>query len=112
MIINNIELEDIDMLDADVAEKYENALYIMQDRSNESKEELSLAEVIRKECNLVFDFFNEVFGQGTDKKVFGTRTNYRECLEAFEQVVKYAGEQKKDIDKVMGKYSSNRANRR
>ena len=112
MIINNVELEDLDLMDADIAEKYENALYIMQEKATDTKEGLSLAQIIRKECNLVFDFFNAVFGEGTDKKVFGNRTNYKECLEAFEQFIKYVGENKKDIDKIMGKYSSNRTSRR
>ena len=112
MVINKIELENIDMLDADVAEKYENALSTMQKKTKESKEGLSLSEIIRKECNLVFDFFNEVFGEGTDKKVFGNKTNYKECLEALEQVIKFVGENKKDIDKIMGKYNSSRANRK
>lgn len=112
MIINNVELEDIDLLDADIAEKYENALYIMQEKADESREGLSLAKIIRRECNLIFDFFNEVFGEGTDKKVFGNKTNYKECLEAFDQTIKYLGEQRKEIDKVVGKYSSSRANRR
>lgn len=112
MIINNVELKDIDILDADCVENYENALFTMQEKTKESKEGLSLAQIIRKECSLVFDFFNTIFGEGTDKKVFGNRTNYKECLEAFEQVIKYIGESKKDIDKVMGKYSSNRANRK
>lgn len=112
MIINNVELEDIDLLDADMADKYEGALSVMKEKTIESKEGLSLGDVIRRECNLVFDFFNDVFGQGTDKKVFGNKTNYKECIEAFEQVMKYAGENKKEIDKIMGKYSSSRASRR
>lgn len=113
MKINNVELKDIDLLDADVAEKYENAINKLADSADPKEdEELSLSGIIRKQCKSVFNFFNDVFGEGTDIKVFGKRTNYRECESAFKEVIDYTSEQKKEIEKLTSKYSPNRAQRR
>jgi hypothetical protein len=114
MKINNVELEDIDIMDADTAEKYEEAIKKVQKESQESNElkDLNLSDVIRKQCNMVFDCFNSIFGEGTDKKVFGYKVNLITCLKAFEELIEYANEQKKELEKLTSKYSPNRAQRR
>lgn len=111
MIINGVELEDIDIYDLEVAEKYEKALVIVQEYSllDDSK---SLSDGIRFQCNLIFDFFNTVFGEGADKKIFGNKVNLMTCVKSFEEVVLRMNEQKKEIEKLSNKYSPNRAARR
>lgn len=86
MIINNVELPDIDFLDADVMEKYETALDDLKNLSN--SEAKSAGEQIREQCHAVFDVFNRLWGEGTDKLVFGERTNIGICLNAFKELVK------------------------
>lgn len=111
MIINNIELEDIDIYDLEVAEKYEKAIKTVQE-SSIKVDEMSLSQGIRLQCNLIFDVFNSVFGEGTDKKIFGDRVNLLICLKSFEELVTQVNEQNKEIEKMANKYSSNRAQRR
>ena len=111
MKINGVELEEIDIYDLDVAEKYEKALEKINDNSNRINNE-SLAEGIRVQCNSIFDFFNTIFGDGTDKKIFGDKVNLMTCLKAFEETVLKINEQKKEIEKIYNKYSPNRATRR
>jgi len=111
MKINNVELEDIDILDLEVAEKYEKALKDIEGLAQKLKGK-GLAECIRTQCNAVFDVFNMLFGEGTDKKVFGDRVNLMDCLQAFEELVKYMNARNEDIEKMASKYSSNRAARR
>ena len=114
MLINNVELEDIDVLDADMAEKYEGALKKVVEDAKEVQEtgETSMSVTIRKQCNSVFDCFNSIFGEETDKKVFGNKVNLLVCLKAFEELVEYANEQKKELEKMTNKYSPNRVQRR
>ena len=112
MLINNVEIEDIDLLDAEVAEKYEKAIDILKNKSGLTNEGLGLADTIRKECNLIFNFFNEIFGEGTDKKIFGNKTNYGVCTEALKEVIAQTNEQIKELDKITAKYSVNRAKRK
>lgn len=111
MKINNVELEDIDILDADVAETYENALEKVITETNQT-EELSISASIRKQCNAVFNCFNTIFGEGTDKKVFGNKVNLMTCLKSFEELVEHANKQKEELEKLTEKYSPNRAQRR
>lgn len=89
MIINGVNLPDIDVADALAMERYEhahdNVAKAMDDLQPEGKRQ---SELIRAQCTAVFNFFNEVFGDGTAKKVFGESVNLTNCLNAYEDVVK------------------------
>lgn len=111
MKINGVELGDLDIFDVDISEKYEKVL----DRIDTSKtevENLKASEVIRNQCEMIFGIFNDLFGEDTDKKVFGDKVNLRVCLNAFAELVDQINSQKDDIDKLTNKYSSNRVQRR
>lgn len=111
MIVNGVELENLDIFDVEVAEKYESELKKVQEKSSETNGK-SLSEGIKIQCNCIFDFFNRMFGEGTDKKVFGDKVNLLTCIKAFEEVISQVNEQKKELDKISNKYSPNRAIRR
>lgn len=108
--INNVELE-LDIFDAETAELYENELDRIE---NEGKAPAGakMSETIRVQCNAVFDFFDNMFGEGTAVDVFGERSNLMECLRAFELVVEHVGQQTEEAKKITDKYSPNRAQRR
>ena len=117
MLINNVELEDIDIYDLDTAEKYEAAITQFQKEATELKSVSDaggavLSTTIKKQCNAVFDCFNTVFGEGTDKKVFGNKTNLMVCLKAFEELAVFANKQKDEMEKMANKYSPSRAQKR
>ena len=109
--INDVELE-LDLMDADMAEKYEKAYRKMQRDVENIPKNLSLAESIRKQCNLVFCFFDEVFGQDTSKKIFGNRTNIKECIKAVETLIDHVNKDVEESNKIINKYSPNRVARR
>ena len=114
MKINGVELEDIDLMEAEQADKYEKAMKKLEVLANKETnyEGMSLVYIIRSKCNIVFEFFNIIWGAGTDKKVFGGRTNIRICTEAVERVVSEMKKQEAEINAMKRKYSSNRAERR
>ena len=109
--INDVELE-LDLMDADMADKYEKAYRKMQRDVASIPKNLSLADNIRKQCNLVFYFFDEVFGQGTSKKIFGNKTNLRECIKAVETLIDHVNKDVEESNKIINKYSPNRVARR
>jgi hypothetical protein len=109
--INNIELEDIDILEADVAEKYENALETI-DGIAEKVEGMKGSDAIRVQCTAIFNVFNTLFGEGTDKKVFGDKVNLLVCLKAFEELILVVNSKKEEVQKIANRYSPNRAQKR
>ncbi|MDI9215944.1 MULTISPECIES: DUF6673 family protein [Clostridium] len=111
MIINGVELEDIDFYDLEVAEKYDKSLERIKS-IEENNKNVSMVEMIKINCNAIFDVFNLMFGEGTDKKVFGDRVNLLICMTAFEELVSQMNDKKAEMEKITNKYSPNRANRR
>lgn len=113
MEINGVMLE-FDVLDADIAEKYERALLAMDQEADRLDEQgdMSLADNIRAQCRAIFDFFNAVFGEGTDKAIFGERVNLRICMDAYDQVVDTANRQRIQYEnRIEGYYNAARAKR-
>ncbi len=111
MKINNVELGDLDIFDLEVAKKYEKSLKLL-DGISEQVKSMNMVDGIETQCNAIFDVFNTMFGEGTDKKVFGDKVNLLTCLKAFEELVIQMNEQKSEIEKITSKYSLNRAQRR
>lgn len=109
--INDVELE-LDLMDADMAEKYEKAYRKMQRDVVNIPKNLSLAESIRKQCKLIFNFFDEVFGEGTSEKIFGNKTNLRECVKAVETIIDHVNKDAEEANNIINKYSPNRVSRR
>ncbi|WP_027631922.1 DUF6673 family protein [Clostridium hydrogeniformans] len=111
MIINGVELQDIDILDLEIAEKYEKAIESIDDISTKI-EGMKVSESIKAQCNAIFEVFNTMFGKGTDKKVFGDKVNLLVCIKAFEELVEEMSAKNSEVEKLANKYSPNRAQRR
>lgn len=111
MKINGVELQDLDILDLEVAENYEKAIKGIEGIA-EKVQGMTVAESIRTQCNAIFKIFNDLFGEGTDKKVFGNKVNLLTCLKAFDELVTQVNAPNEEIEKIANKYSPNRAQRR
>ena len=113
MTINGIEF-DIDFTDAEVIERYQEALEILNKEEKELKEnktEISPAEGIRQECKIVKDFLDYVLGEGSSKELFGEKNSLNKCLDIFEKLVSASQEQYKSYSDRLSKYSPDRVNR-
>lgn len=109
MIINNVELPDIDVSDALVMENYEAAHdKVAKKMNNLDTNGKRRSELIRIQCEAVFEFFEDVFGEGAAKKVFGESVNLTTCLNAYEAVVIEVNNLDK---KVAGQYKTKFGNR-
>ena len=115
MLINGVELKDIDIFDLETSEVIEKATEKVVNTCK-GKQTSKMSEVIRLQCTAVFDCFNEIFGEGTDKKVFGNKANLMDCLRAFTDLTENINKQREDAEKeansLISKYSPNRAQRR
>lgn len=114
MLINGVELE-LDLLDADVVEKFEKECQRVAERIQDKTayERKSNAECIRYQCGVVNDFFDSVCGKGTSEKLFGRKCNLGKSMEAFAIVISEARNGDK-INDITNKYmpAPNRAVRR
>ncbi|MBN3421758.1 DUF6673 family protein [Clostridium botulinum] len=111
MKINGVELPDLDVLDLEVAEKFEKSLQNINNLKDRSKD-MGLSENIRILCTAVFELFNTMFGEGTDRKIFGDKVNLLTCVTALEELVAQMSSRKNELEEKMKKYSPNRATRR
>ena len=75
MNIKGIEI-DFDFLDADNVEKFEKEAKKVIEKT-EAKEivELSYAEALRQECEIVEVFIDNVFGKGISEQIFKRKSN-------------------------------------
>lgn len=110
MKINGVELKDLDILDLEVAEKVEKINSELQEVQEKIKG-VSLVESIKVQCNFVFKAFNELFGEGTDKLVFGGRTNLEICTKALMELFIELEKNKNKAMQSIEKYSTSRLTR-
>ena len=112
MKIRNIDV-DFDFLDADDVERFENeAKRVIEECKLKDKEEMSYAEVIREECNIIDNFFNNVFGEGTSEKIFKGKKNLNDHIKAFQDIVNQKNEQQRDLQNTFERYQPNREQKR
>lgn len=117
MKILNVELEDFDFNDADFLEKLETEVSAAEKKVKSLKPDGKTAsQVIREGCNIIFDCFNNIFGEGTSQKIFGDKTSLKICTEAFRDLKIERDKQDKELEAVIGdigkEYNPNRAARR
>lgn len=111
--INGVELE-LDLMDADVMEKYEtlNTEIVEKVKEPTQYQGLSNAEGMRLQCRHVDNFFDKLFGDGTAQKIFGGGNNLGVRLDAFAQVSQMSGDIDKRVNELTSKYGINRIDRR
>lgn len=102
---------DFDIYDADTAERYEAAVEAVSAASAVVEGE-TLSTSIRRQCSVVFDFFDGLFGDGFHKELFGARTNLMECLDVFAEFMAAVDAQRQALTARVNKYTPNRAARR
>lgn len=84
--INGVKL-DFDLMNAEIAEAAEKALDNFTEKHKNLEKVRGLGAAIREECDLVYDFFNEAFGEGAAEEIFQGEKHYLKCCDAFKKVV-------------------------
>ena len=89
LVINGIELE-LNIFEATQAEAFEEANKKVLSEKTKIDNVSGLTDKIKFFCDIVYDFFDDVFGEGTADKVFEGRMDMLECLEAYTEVIEYS----------------------
>lgn len=115
---------DFDFFDAEQMEKYEKEANIAQKELNSLDiNKMKQSELINNVCNIIEKCFDNVFGEGTSKKLFEGKRNFRLCIKAFRDMIKAKNEQiseidndvkefQKELQEINNEYKPNRATRR
>ena len=81
--ICGVEVE-ADFLNPDVAEKYEACVESVGTGIQKAGKSKKMSEGIRMQCDLVIHCLDDMFGEGSAKKILGESTDLLACLDAFE----------------------------
>ncbi|MDO9549133.1 MAG: hypothetical protein Q7J65_09245 [Candidatus Marinimicrobia bacterium] len=103
--INGVELE-LDLMDADVADSFQDAINELSIKSEETDR---LGDAIRQQCVIVNDFFDKVFGDGASEAVFQGKMNLKNSLAAFEKVINEIPNAQESIHELTSKYTKKTA---
>ena len=90
--INNVEL-DIDMDDYEFQKKYEDAFEKLGESEKELQKVGKSSEITKGYCEMMRQLFDDIFGEGTSKKLFGEKYNIRVTNEVYEEFIRICSEQ-------------------
>lgn len=108
MKLGNIEVE-FSFSNTSNLKKLQNAYQKVLEKDNKSKEkEMSFIEEMDTQCNIAREFFNEVFGEEIDKKIFGEENDYEKIMDTLEDVIKEYEKQQSRLNEKFAKYSPSR----
>lgn len=105
---------DLDVTDADVIERVQKGQEVADKQNKELeevRENLTLAEGIRRECKIAKDFLDYVIGEGTSEKLFGEKNSLAKCIQALEDLNNCIESQENDFKSKISKYSPDRIKR-
>ena len=112
MKIRDVEVE-FDFLDADDMERFEKeAKKVIEQCESQEKQTMSYSQMIRKQCEIINIFFNNVFGENISERLFGNKNNLNEHIKAFEEIVNEKEIQQKSVISTLERYQPNREQRR
>lgn len=110
--INGVSFE-LDMLDADTVELYENCIEQLGNAEKTIRKDGKHSEFIRAFCDLIADFFDSLFGEGASDKIFaGKKISVPVYLETYDNFLEFAKAQNTTLPQLFAKYTPNRQQRR
>ena len=116
--INEVELE-VNVLSPNFMERYENAFDSMNERFDETKknaQNIRESEGLRQSCEIINEFFDNIFGDGTAKRIFPGEMDLGASFDAMEAVVDETIRQRHDLNnrsnRYMQRHFGNREQRR
>lgn len=106
--INGVELE-IDLMDLDERERFEECFINTNDEIQKvtmNKTDKAIDQ-LREICDLISDFFDDVFGEGTSDMIFGNnKYHIGENIKAIQEVTKEKIRQEKEFNDMLKESAS------
>lgn len=105
---------ELDFFDADVQSKIESGMEKIKrqvDKNKDIKAQKS-SDVIKKTCEIIYEFFDDVLGAGASNEIFGEKKSLKLTIEAYDAFIEEKIKQEKVLEELTHKYSANRVTRR
>lgn len=95
---NGVQYE-FDLMDAETADRYDKALEKMGEKEKSIRKTGKLSETIMDTCDMIYGFFDDLFGDGASDKIFARNYNLRLCIEAcFNSFRPFANKQLEELN--------------
>ena len=107
MKINNKEF-DFDIAEVENLEKYESALNNLQEKTANQPEFATNIERIKRSCEIVNEFFDDILGAGASVEIFDGKLNFRTAYVVYEEFIANCTKEFEGIANTFSKYSPNR----
>lgn len=99
---------EFEFSDVENYKRYEKALEKYMEKVQETKQlEGKEGDGREKLCKIIYDFFDELLGQGSAIQILGEKPNFKTSLEAMYGVLKEKQKSDKEISDILGKYDIN-----
>lgn len=113
---NGAEFE-VDFTDAAFMENYEKSVEIMEQEDKHVLKVGKMSEIIRSQCQVYFNFFDNILGKGSSKKMFGNKVSVDLCVQAANSLYEHRMSDEGRYKQMQAKYfpeqrGGNRAQRR
>lgn len=107
MKLGNIEI-DFSFTNTSNLKKLQKAYENILEKDKNKKKGMNYIEQMDFECDTAREFFNEVFGEGFDKKICGEENDYEKIMDLLDQVMQEYNKQQSRVKEKFAKYSPNR----
>ena len=92
---------NFDFYDAEQMKKFDaGSEEIISGINNLEINKMKQSEFINKFCTIIETGFDKIFGQGTSRKIFKGKRNFKSCVQAFRDLVKARKKQENEIQTV------------
>ena len=95
---NDVELE-VDMEDVEFQEKYEDAFTKMAASEEILQKTGAMSGFTRGYCQMFHDLFDDIFGEGTARKLMGEKLHAGRCEECYDSFISFCREQVDELNK-------------
>ena len=112
VVINNVELE-LNLLDADVMEKFENLNNEIQVKIQDPAiyAGKSNADCMRVQCRLIEEYVDKLFGAGTASRIFPSGNDLGVRMDGFGKITQMSETANQEINALSSKYANRGKNR-
>lgn len=99
---------EFDFSDIESYKKYEKALEKYMRKVEETRQfEGKEGEGKEKLCKIIYEFFDDLLGEGKSIQIIGEKLNFKRSIKAMYEVIDEKLKSDKEINNILGKYDIN-----